>query len=393
MRIGIDARVLMDRFYSGVSEYAANLLEAILKIDKNNEYKLFYNSWHGLDNRLKSWNNRTILSGTRIPNKIFNYILQKIFHYPKLDQVIGGADVFWLPHFNFSSFNRSPRGPKLILTVHDLSFLRYPEFFSIRKNLWHWALNVKKIIRRAEVIVAVSDNTKNDIVELVGIAPEKIRVIYSGNNICRREIDAEEISKFYQNHDLKSLEDKEYILFLGNIEPRKNIATLIESFNLLRNNHRGEYRFDNLRLFLAGAAGWKDKAIYRTWKKSPHRDDIKFLGYISRDEKDILYSRAKIFVYPSFYEGFGFPPLEALTYGVPVVCSNNSSLPEVVGAAALLINPFKASEISEAMEMALMDESLRSYLIEEGKKRVQLFSWDRAAAQYLELFKEINEKE
>lgn len=393
MRIGIDARVLMDKYYSGVSEYAANLLEAILRVDKNNEYKLFYNSWRDLNGRLDIWQrNRVSLRGTKIPNKIFNYILQKIFHYPKLDKVLGGVDVFWLPHFNFANITPSPTGPKAVLTVHDLSFLRYPEFFSFRKNFWHKALNVKKIIREAEAIVAVSENTKNDLVELVGVQAEKVKVIYSGNNLCRREIGAEEVTRFYQNHGLNKIVDAEYILFLGNIEPRKNISALIEAYNYLRSQNETNVRFNNLKLYLAGAAGWKDHDIFRTWKKSPYQNDIKFLGYVSKEEKDILYSRASVFSYPSFYEGFGFPPLEAMTYGVPTVCANVSSLPEVVGGAALLINPFKPKEIAEALEMALNDEALRDYLIRAGQERAKLFSWDKAAAEYLALFRKIHEK-
>ena len=396
MKIGVDIRVLMDEYYSGVSEYAANLLAAILRRDKNNEYKLFYNSWHDLSGRLGSWNgpNSKIIS-TAWPNKLFNYLLQKTLHYPKIDRVLGGVNVFWSPHFNFSSLSRSSSGLKKIVTVHDLSFLRYPEFFSLRKNCWHKALGVKKILRCADHIVAVSRNTKNDIVELTGVNPDKVSVIYSGNNIVKREVAQSEKTNFLKPLGLwdedGGAKPAPFILYLGNIEPRKNICGLIAAFNQLKNDKLVVARFPNLKLVLAGAGGWKNEQIYSDYENSPYKNDIKFLGYISRQDKDILYSTAQAFAYPSYYEGFGFPPLEALTYGLPVVCSNVSSLPEVVGDAALLINPFKISEIATGLKLILTDENIRARLIKKGNERVNLFSWEKAAEEYLELFKDVYE--
>ena len=140
---------------------------------------------------------------------------------------------------------------------------------------------------------------------------------------------------------------------------------------------------------MAGANGWKNKKIYSKWKKSPYKDDIIFLGYISKKEKEILYSKSTIFIYPSFYEGFGFPPLEAMAYGLPVVCSNVSSLPEVAGDAALMINPFKPEEITSALKMILNDDGLRQTLIKKGFARASFFSWEKTAQEYLQVFREI----
>jgi glycosyltransferase involved in cell wall biosynthesis len=260
-----------------------------------------------------------------------------------------------------------------VVTVHDLSFLRYPEFFSARKNFWHRALGVKKTLRAAERIIAVSANTKNDIIELAGVAPEKISVIYSGNNAVKREADAKPRSE-------------RFILYLGNIEPRKNINGLIAAYDQLR------VEGENIKLILAGAPGWKNKKIYAARDGSRYKNDIIFLGYISQKDKEDLLRKATIFVYPSYYEGFGFPPLEAMASGVPVVCSNVSSLPEVVADAALMINPFKDEEIKDALKIILTDEKLRARLIAKGYERAKLFSWDKTAAQYLQLFKEVYEE-
>jgi glycosyltransferase involved in cell wall biosynthesis len=379
----------MDQYYSGVSEYTANLLEALLRLDQADDYRLFYNSFHHLDQRFSGWQRPNAqVRGTHWPNKIFNYGLQKIGHYPKLDQVLGGVDIFWSPHFNFTSLTAAPAGPQKIITVHDLSFLRYPEFFSYRKNFWHQALRVKTALRGADRIIAVSANTKNDIVELAGVSPDKITVVYPGNNISQRIVGKTEAQEFLSKHNLLSEPNGapagRLILYLGNIEPRKNIAGLIAAFNILR--AKG---FTDLKLVLAGAAGWKNQKIYTAWQNSPYQADIKFLGYISKKEKEILYSLASVFAYPSFYEGFGFPPLEALTYGLPVVCSNVASLPEVVGEAAVLINPDMPDELAHALEQVLADEELRRCLIAKGYQRLKLFSWDKTASAYLKIFQEV----
>jgi len=391
MRIGIDIRVLMDKHYSGVSEYTANLLKAILRLNAQlaepDEYYLFYNSFHNLTSRLSVWQQEHVtLVSTRWPNKIFNYLLQKFLGWPKIDQVLGGVDVFWSPHFNFTCLSSGATVPKKIVTVHDLSFLRYPKFFSHRQNVWHRILAVKGILRRADKIVAVSENTKNDLGELTQMPPEKIQVIYSGNNLIKREVPSHEAAEFLEAKKINF----PFILYLGTIEPRKNLGSLIAAFNeLVAKNEK----LKGVQLVLAGAAGWKTQMIYRAWKKSPYSHNITFLGYVSQKEKEILYSQAKVFVYPSFYEGFGFPPLEALIFGVPVICSNVSSLPEVVGSAALLINPFKISELAEALATVLQDQGVREKLVAAGYERVKLFSWDKAAREYLQLFKDQHDPE
>ena len=393
MKIGVDIRVLMDEHYSGISEYTANLLSAMLKSDKADEFRLFYNSYHDLSARLNKWNREnSLVIGSHWPNKIFNYCLQKILGYPRLDKVLGGVDVFWSPHFNFTRLSGPASGLQKVITVHDLSFLRYPQFFSGRKNFWHRALAVKNVLRDADAIVAVSENTKNDIIELTGVSPEKVRVIYSGNNIAKSEWPEEKVKNLLDKHKISG----PFILYVGNIEPRKNIAGLIKAYEILRRESEsaaeGYNIKDDTKLVLAGASGWKNKKIYAAWQASPYKDDIKFLGYIDDEEKGMLYSRASAFAYPSYYEGFGFPPLEAMTYGVPVVCSNVSSMPEIVAEAGIMINPHQPHEIAAAIKLALTDNALRERLIAAGYEREQMFSWDKTAAEYLQLFKDLNEK-
>lgn len=380
MKVGVDVRVLMDKYYSGVSSYTANLLEAIFLLDKQNKYKLFFNSFHNQSERLGKWDkDNAELIGLNIPNKIFNYLFQKTLSFPKLDKVIGGVDIFWSPHFSFTKLSRET---KKVITVHDLSFLRYPEFFSARKNFWHKALSIKKTLREADKIIAVSGNTKNDIVELLGINEDKVQVIYSGNNVVKKEVSESDANDFLTEKKLFG----RIILYLGTIEPRKNIINLIKAYNVLRQS--GE-EFADVKLVLAGASGWKNRLTYREWQLSPYKNDIRFLGYVNQFEKDVLYSEASLFAYPSFYEGFGFPPLEAMTYGVPVVCSNVSSLPGVVGDAALMINPYEFTEICEAFKLILTNEGFRNLLITKGLKRAEEFTWEKTAREYLDVFKKL----
>lgn len=384
MKIGIDIRVLMDKNYSGVSKYVANLLLALFKQERSaNSYNLFYNSSKNIKDRLSVWQNDfSQIKSLSWSNKIFNYFLQKTLSWPKLDLFLGEPDIFWSPHFNFSSFSKSSKTKKVI-TVHDLSFLRHPEFFSWRKRFWHSALGIKKILNQADGIVAVSENTKNDLIELLGINENKIRVIYSGLNQSVPTNKIIPISNFFPKLNL----DSGYLLYLGNIEPRKNLVNLIKAYELWRLNSSKENK--NLPLVLAGAKGWRVKSIFSAWRKSEFKDDIYFLGYVNDEIQKSLYQHAKLFIYPSFYEGFGFPPLEAMAHSLPVITSNVSSLPEVVAEAALIIDPNKISEIAEAIEIILKDHNYRQNLIIKGLKRVEFFSWEEVAKKYLIYFDDL----
>ena len=251
MKIGIDIRTLMDVHYSGVPEYTYNLIKEILKLDVKNTYKLFYNSGRDASQNIPDFKfeNCEIIK-TRYPNKVFNYLMQKTLKYPKIDKLLG-VNVLFTPHINFISLSGNS---KKIITIHDLSFLRYPEFFSLRKNFWHWAINVKKLLKKFDIIVAVSENTKKDIIELCEIPEEKIKVIYSGIDNIYQKIEK-------NNSDLNRVKEKyslpeKFILYLGTIEPRKNIEGLIKAFEIFKQQNPEHIE---IHLVLAGARGWKSK--------------------------------------------------------------------------------------------------------------------------------------
>jgi len=332
MKIGIDIRTLMDEKYSGVSEYSLKLVQEILQLDHVNRYQLFYNSAKDISGRMPEFNYSNVkIVKKNIPNKFLNYFLFKFFNWPKVDKILN-IDTFFMPHINFIAItpptppfsNRRIKGGS-ILTIHDLSFLRFPEFFSFRKNFWHKMINVSKLINKFDKIIAVSENTKNDIVELCNVDPRKIRVIYSGvdRDYTMLNSKALELSCVKKKYKLP----EKFILFLGTVEPRKNLEGLISAYNELRNTSND---FRKYKLIIAGGRGWKSENIYKEWEKSSYKDDIKFLGYIDRKDKVYLYNLASVFVYPSFYEGFGFPPLESMACGTPVISSFTSSLSEIV---------------------------------------------------------------
>jgi len=377
-RIGIDITTLMDEHYSGVSEYTFHLVNEFLRLDKHNQYKFYYNSGRDVSARLPVFNEKNVtVTGTRYPNKIFNYVLQKFFYRPQVDRLLGGVEVYWSPHINFFSLSPSPYK---FLTIHDLSFLRYPEFFNWRKNFWHRLIDVKKLVNKFDHLIAVSQSTKNDIVELLGVVPEKVSVIYSGiDSSYFPVVDVEGLDRVRIRYELP----EKYILYLGNVEPRKNLVGLIRAYNELRDSRPD---LSAVKLVIAGATGWKIGDIFKELELSAYESDIIFLGYVDKVDKPAIYSLATVFAYPSFYEGFGFPPLEAMACGTPVVTSNISSLPEIVGSAALTVDPHNVSAIANALGQVLSDKNLALKLRQEGFRQVKQFNWESAAQKYLALF-------
>ena len=316
------------------------------------------------------------LKSFRFPNKLLNLSLWYL-GYPKLDVLVGGTDVFFLPNLNFASFSNKTQ---VILTAHDLSFEMFPEMFSLKQRLWHYLLHFRRLTKRADKIIAVSESTKDDLISHYGLSEKKITVIHSGVG--------EELTVMSRN-DPRLLAVKEkyrlpykFILYLGTIEPRKNILALIQSYEMLLREHPA---LEKYALVIAGTKGWKYEAIFEAIRTSPVREKIILPGFIADEDKAALYNLASVFVYPSFYEGFGFPILEAMACGVPVITSHSSSLPEVVGKAGMMVDPYQPEELLRALEGLLSDSHLGAKLIVEGKKRAELFTWQKTAKETLQV--------
>jgi len=378
MKIAIDARVLMDQHYSGVPEYVYNLITTLLELDQQNEYLLFYNS--ATEVMMPSFQADNIRYVARhIPNKLLNYGLFKILGYPTIEKLIGEPiDLWFMPHLNFIA--KAPSTPS-ILTVHDLSFLRFPELFSWRKNIWHKTIDAKYLVTSFDQLVAVSEQTKRDIIDLTGVADNKISVIYGAASSDFKVL-ASDDEQFTHTKKKYNLPEK-FILSLGTIEPRKNLVALIKAYEILRTDHP---ELAEHKLVIAGAKGWKSDASYRLAAESRYRDDIIFLGYIDREDKVALYNLASVFAFPSLYEGFGIPPLEAMASGCPVVASWGSSLAEVIGTAGILIDPYNPNDLARGIAEVLKNDEISQKLTQAGLIQAQKFTWQKSATEYLKLF-------
>ncbi len=383
MRIGIDIRCLVEGRRTGVEEYTINLLNNLFETDKKNKYVLFLNSFRkpGIDPDQFEKHKNVTVKYFRFPNKLMNFLFW-YFHWPKIDDLIGGVDAVFLPNIIFGAFSR---GIKLVLTVHGLSFESYPETFSAKRRFWHIFINPKKLCRRADKIIAVSESSKNDLVEIYKINADKIRVIYSA---------ASENFAVLDRNNLKLIEVKEkyrlpykFVLYFGTVEPRKNIAGIVQAYNQLRKINHPE--LNKYKLVIAGAPGWKEGKIFEEIKKSPFGEDIIFAGFIDDEDKAAVYNLAALFVYPSFFEGFGFPPLEAMNCGVPVITSNNSSFPEIAGGAAIMIDPDKPDDIYQAMKEILLSKKLQEKLRERSVEQAKKFNWKKTAREFWDALQEI----
>src|SRR3989338_2791916 len=366
MKIGIDVRCLMAASYSGVAWYTFNLLTALFAIDENNEYVLFYNN--AMPVNLPDFKSANVsYAGFKYPNKVLNLFFH-IGNKPKIDKMIGGVDVFFMPNINSAAFSNYCRR---VIIVHDLSYWRYPEFFTLKSIIWHKIIMAKKIIQESDVIIADSVNTKNDLVHLLKIKDDKIKVIYGGVDPKFQPVDNKiELERVKRRYKLPN----RFLLFLGTLEPRKNIESIIEAFNQLKTDHY---------LVIGGGDGWKSKAIKQL---AAENDKIKIVGYVKEEDKKGLYNLADVFVYPSYYEGFGLPLIEAMACGTPVIAGSNSSQAEVVANAGLLVDPYNISEIKKAIEFILEDKILRANLIKSGLAKAKEYSWHQTAKETLAIF-------
>lgn len=260
-----------------------------------------------------------------------------------------------------------------VITIYDLSFVVFPQAFRYSKRLY-LTLFTRLSARKARRIITISESTKRDAVRLLGVSPEKVDVVYCGVDKAFRPLPEREVAPFRQK---RGLPDR-FILFVGTIEPRKNVARLVEAYSRLKDRQ--------VKLVIGGARGWLYEEVFARVEELGLTGDVLFAGYIPPDELPLWYNAAELFVYPSLYEGFGLPPLEAMACGTPVITSNVSSLPEVIGEAGLTVDPMDSKGLSEAMNQVLGDEALRQSMRERGLARVSRFSWARAARETVEVY-------
>jgi glycosyltransferase involved in cell wall biosynthesis len=280
--------------------------------------------------------------------------------------------------FHSTDFVLPPvRQARTILTVHDLTFMRLPQCAEVGLRAY---LNkvVPRSIERANLVLADSQSTKNDLIELLGVSPDKIEVVYAGVERRFRPMEGEmALQRVKKRYGLNF----SFILSLGTLEPRKNFSGLIEAYALMRDKE--------LKLVIAGGKGWLYDEIFARVEELGLEDKVIFPGFIADEDLPALYNLAKLFVFPSLYEGFGLPPLEAMACGTPVVTSDRPSLPEVVGEAGLMVEATDSKALAEAMERVLMDENLRGEMREKGLKQAEKFTWEAAAEKLLDVYRRL----
>lgn len=359
------------------------VLGELFKLDSRNEYILFLNSFKKprleLGNLLSYPNVK--LKVLRFPNKLLNFCFWYL-GWPHADKLIGGADIFFMPNIQFIALSSKT---KLLLTMHDLSFEILPQTFSLKRRMWHAFVSPRRLAKRADKIIAISDSTRADILAHYGVVPEKVVRIHNGAAESFQPID---------RNDSRLLAVKEkyrlpfsFILSLSTIEPRKNIETLAAAFDALK--EKGGSELERTKLVIAGAKGWKTKNIFAKLRRAKHTDDIIYIGQIADEDKPYVYNLASLFVYPSHLEGFGLPVLEAMKCAVPVIASNTSSLGEVVGGGGLLVDPDRPDELAEAMRCLLTDKGLQKNLSEAQRWQAFRFSWRQSARELLDAINKI----
>ncbi len=373
MKIAIDLRSLHTSEFSGVESYTVNVLEHLLRNDHQNSYTLYYNGFwkkrfdyfHFINAKYKQ---------TRIPNRLLNLSL-KLFNRPNLESLIGDCDVLFMPNWNLVSLRGTT---KLILTVHDLSPLAVPELFNPKGRLWHRVIGIRKLINRANIILATSEFTKSALIDVLKVPEHKITVAQLGvdQEAYHPELSTTRLREVRNRYGLPG----DFIFYVGTIEPRKNLERVIEAFERLPGNES---------LLIAGKWGWKFKPLMEKIRQSPKRRKIQLMGYVSEADKPYIMKLARMFVWPSLYEGFGLPALEAMAVGTPVLTSNVTSLPEVVGEGALMVNPYNVDDIAQGMETLLRDEQVRKVYIQKGLEQARQFTWEKTAAAVQEVMTNI----
>lgn len=381
MRITIDTRLLTRGGTTGIPGYTRDLITTLSRRHPEHQYTLFYNAFLGKNPLPLTWqtNPHLTIASHSLPNKLLDLSIRTL-HWPPLEK-FAPADLIFSPHFNLLAKTRTPR----VITFHDLSFLHYPEFYQPRKRLWHWLQQCAAQAAAADHLIAVSKFTKSDLINFFKIPEEKITVVYSGVGSEFKPITPNNphLSKYRVVNRLNI----PFILSLSTLEPRKNILQLIGAFELLKQRQA----FKDHELILAGRPGYQSEAIARAVKQSPYAKSIRFFPLVEDKDRVYLYNSARVFVFPSFFEGFGFPPLEAQACGVPVVAADRASLPEILGETALLTDPWHTGELADAIDAIETNSKLRENKITAGLTNAQRFPWSAAADSTAAIFEKVYE--
>ena len=367
MRIGIDARKLHD---FGIGTYIRNLLRELARLDQQSDFVLLCRPDDAAAIRGLGENFRPVIA------RAGNYSVTEQLTIPLLLRR-EGVSLFHAPHYVLPPLVHC----RSVVTIHDCIHLMFPQYLPNRMAFGYARASIAMAARRATRVMTVSESSKKDIMRFFGTDPSKIDVIYNAYDerfgIEPNEDAVERVRERYQLHD-------QFILYAGNVKPHKNLERLIEAFHIVRD--RG---LDHVKLVLIG----DDISKYASLRRAVHRHQlhkyVRFLGYLHEDTLAVMYRLASVFVFPSLYEGFGLPPLEAMVSGTPVVTSNVSSLPEVAGDAAVLVDPYDPEAIADGIYRVLTNDDFRLELRRKGLARAREFSWEASVHRVREIYGEV----
>ena len=362
-RFGFDAKTgLPNRVGSG--EFCYQLLRAIYNIDKKNEYFIFLpeKPTSDMPKESKNWH-YVVFSG-----KLWTLVglSRRLWNYRNK------VDVFFSPthYLPFSTTRPS------VIAILDISYLHFPQLFK-KRDLYQLKLWGRYSLGKARRIITISKSSKNDIIKAYGVLEDKISVVYPGIKIGKDSKSEMRTSTLKEKFGI----DEDFILFVGTLQPRKNIEKLIEAFSMLKNK--------NIILVVVGKKGWMFEKIMSAPQKFGVSDRVKFLHSVTDEELPIFYKNAMCFVFPSLYEGFGLPVLEAMQYGCPVLTSNVSSLPEAGGDAAIYFDPQSVEDMAEKINRVVSSQKTREEMVKKGLEQIKKFSWEKSAEKTIKLLEEV----
>jgi len=379
MRVAIEIQPILDKNLTGVGWYTDNFIKRIKDFArKDEEFYLLGMDFYGKSGELKDYLSTNVRLRT---NPLMHYgIYRRIWKFiPFIDYGTffkTRADIF-----HFFNFVAPPyvRG-KIVITVYDMVYKLFPETME-KANYIKLDQNLQRSCDAASAIVTISENSRSEIIEYMDVEPEKIHIIPPGvDRSCYRPPKGEEeILPVRKKYGLP----EDYYLYLGTIEPRKNIESIVEAFRIYRD------KGGKKKLVIAGKKGWMYEKVFDLVKRYGLENHIVFPGYIEEQDKPLIYGGARAFIFPSLYEGFGMPPLEAMACGVPVITSNTSSLPEVVGDAGLMVYPMDIEAMAAHMKRLEEDKELCKQLREKGLKRANNFSWEDSVEKLMSLYRKL----
>jgi glycosyltransferase involved in cell wall biosynthesis len=377
MRIGIDYTAAV-RQGGGIGRYTRSLVRSLSDLDHENQYRLFVAGGWGKGDGLGPWPDNVRINSLPLSDRVLNILWQRLRLPLRVQAITGPLDLFHSPDFVLPPTGRTPA----LLTIHDLSFLRVPQFFvpGFRDYLEE---AVVRAVGRAQHILADSESTRRDLVELLAVDSRRVTVVYPGVEAefqpVGRSVELDRIRTRYGLPD-------QFILGLSTLQPRKNFDGLIRAFGQLLASRGHEPKVANLHLVIGGGKGWMYEDLLTLPAALGLDQRVHFPGFVSDDDLPALYTLADVFAFPSWYEGFGIPVLEAMACHTPVVVASNSSLPEAVGDAGIMVDAADTDALVNALGRVVTDDDLRRHLVSAGQAQARRFAWEVSAKQLLSLY-------